>query len=121
MDKLETLIEGQTKLMERLKVLRLPGNGLGEHDQTYVWLTKDTLAISFALLDEVHEFVRELNWKPWKKTLKPVELEKIRMELIDAQHFLFELMIMWGMDAEMIFKLYQTKLAENHKRQDGGY
>ena len=121
MDKLDTLIKDQTKLMERLGVLKLPSSQLGRHSNNFDHLTADTMTTSFALLDEVHEFARELNWKPWKKTKKEVDLRKVQLELIDAFHFMLELMIIWGLDANQIFELYQSKLAENHKRQDGGY
>ena len=34
---------------------------------------------------------------------------------------IIELMIMWGMDAEMIFLAYGDKMKENQARQDRGY
>lgn len=84
-------------------------------------LTQETTVLAFALEDEIHEFIRELNWKPWKQTKKEVNIELVQKELIDAWHFLIELSLMWGLNSENVADLYLQKNLENHKRQDGGY
>lgn len=84
-------------------------------------LTHETVVLAFALQDEIHEFVRELNWKPWKQTKKEVNVETVQKELIDAWHFLIELSLMWGLNSENVHDLYLQKNLENNQRQDKGY
>lgn len=84
-------------------------------------LTQETVVLAFALQDEIHEFIRELNWKPWKQTKKEVNIELVQKELIDAWHFLIELSLMWGLNSENVHDLYLQKNQENHQRQDKGY
>lgn len=121
-DRLQEMFKKQQELMIRLKVkTRSTGELSAMTPEQMEDLTDETRVIAFALLDEVHEMIRELNWKPWKKTLKPVDLEKVQKELIDAWHFLIELSLMWGLSAERVQELYLEKNKENHQRQDSNY
>jgi dimeric dUTPase (all-alpha-NTP-PPase superfamily) len=76
--------------------------------------------MSLALIDEVMEAVRETPWKPWKKQ-QGFDEENFKKELIDCQHFLFNLMIAAGMSAAEIHGMFMEKNNENHSRQDNNY
>jgi dimeric dUTPase (all-alpha-NTP-PPase superfamily) len=114
MDKLNAVVEMQRRLMARLggQVLDPQNEGL---------IQKQTKDMLFALCWEVGEAAEEINWKPWKRTVKPVNLANLRTELIDIFHFSLELLLMWGLTAEDLFTCYEKKMAENHARQDRGY
>lgn len=122
-DKLDKLFAYQLDFMDKLGVSRTTGIKIKEEERELAdrCLTQDTLPIAFALLDEVHEFVRELPWKPWKKKNKPADREKVKQELTDCWFFLLELSIMWGLDAKTLMEEYEKKLKINHERQNGGY
>jgi len=115
MDKLSQIVEMQKALMQRLGVQVLEDK---KNDALIQEQTKDLL---FAICCELGEAGDEINWKPWKRTVKPVNFDLLQTELIDIFHFTMELMIMWGMNAEMIFEAYENKMAENQARQDRGY
>lgn len=71
-------------------------------------------------------------WKPWKadhvakqetyiKDMSGKDQLEIKFEMIDILHFILNMFIALGMDAEEVFKLYFLKNAENFARQDNGY
>lgn len=127
MDKLDEIVNLQKGLMSKLNVVSyIPGeDAVGAlHPEDYPDLktiqlqTKDML---FAICCELGEIGDEINWKPWKKTQKAVELDLLRTEMVDVLHFILELMIMWGMTADDIHSYYKAKMQENHDRQERGY
>ena len=73
-----------------------------------------------ALYDEVGEALREVPWKPWKEN-ENFNVSKFRMELIDIFHFLVNLFLLSGMDAEYTYTLFQSKNSINRRRQKDGY
>ncbi len=124
-DKLEELVAVQTKFMDILGVERLHqeylqpetfDNSVHSHD-----IQKHIAHLMFALVCELGEIGDELNWKSWKKTRHPVNMGNLKMEFIDALHFLLEMMIMCGMTANDIHFEYLKKMAENIDRQKRGY
>ena len=74
-----------------------------------------------ALIVEATEVLNETNWKPWKKTPKVLNEEKIKEEIIDALHFVIELALLMEMRPLDILKEYISKMEINQKRQKGGY
>ena len=77
-----------------------------------------------ALVDEVHEFLDEVAWKPWiKRELRGAISDRIAAarELVDAQHFLGNLALTLGLTDSEWEQLYQEKQAINAKRQRDGY
>lgn len=120
--RLQEMFKKQAELMTRLGLKVRTNKDLvllkPEEQQE---LTEETVVLAFALQDEVHEFVRELNWKPWKQTKKEVNVEAVQKELIDAWHFLIELSLMWGLNSDSVHDMYLQKNQENHQRQDKGY
>lgn len=74
---------------------------------------------SKAMKEELTELDEELLWKWWSKD--EIDMQNIRVELIDILHFLVSAMMCAGLSAEKVFDIYQQKHAVNLKRQDSNY
>ena len=74
---------------------------------------------SKAIKEELLELDDELLWKWWSKD--KVDMQNIRVELIDILHFLISAMMCAGLNAEKVFDIYRQKHAINIKRQDTEY
>lgn len=74
---------------------------------------------SKAMREELNELDEELLWKWWSKD--DIDMQNIRVELIDILHFLVSAMICAGLDADKVFDIYKQKHAVNLNRQDTGY
>ena len=74
---------------------------------------------SKAMEEELKELNEELLWKWWSKD--EIDIQNIRVELIDILHFLVSAMISAGLTAEKVFDVYKQKHAVNLNRQDTGY
>jgi len=72
-----------------------------------------------AMKEELVELDEELLWKWWSKD--EIDLQNIRVELIDILHFLVSAMICAGLTPEKVFDVYTQKHAVNLQRQDKGY
>ena len=77
------------------------------------------LNYSKAIKEELSELDEELLWKWWSKD--EINMQNIRVELIDILHFLISAMMCAGLTAEKVFDIYQQKHAVNLKRQDMNY
>lgn len=73
-----------------------------------------------ALTDELHEALAEVGWKPWASS-RHINTEALRGELIDAYHFMMNLMLIAGMDEDMVSRMYNEKHQRNKDRQAEGY
>ncbi|MFP9216538.1 dUTP diphosphatase, partial [Enterococcus faecalis] len=71
-------------------------------------------------------------WKKWKARyieaqekrideMSPEDQLEIKFELVDIFHFVLNMFVGLGMNAEEIFKLYYLKNKHNFERQDNGY
>lgn len=71
-------------------------------------------------------------WKKWKARYKEAQEKRIsdmsdkdqleiKFEMIDILHFVLNMFIALGLDAEEIFKLYYLKNKHNFERQNNGY
>jgi phosphoribosyl-ATP pyrophosphohydrolase len=72
-------------------------------------------------------------WKPWKKSyhekaplmtfnsLTEDDKKELQMELIDIQHFLFNMMLASGLTPADLMNMYFAKNKENRERQKRGY
>jgi len=71
------------------------------------------------LTNEIEEIRDWTRWKHWKdyKDFKVNEHE-IKYEIIDLIHFVFDLCLVWGMDAKEILTIYTSKNEQNHNRQN---
>ena len=90
-------------------------NQLMVNDLPNEWL----MNYSKAMKEELIELDEELLWKWWSKD--EIDMQNIRVELIDILHFLISAMMCAGLDAEKVFDIYQQKHAVNLKRQDSDY
>lgn len=79
------------------------------------WLARYTRAMEA----EINELKDDLRWKWWSKD--PLDLQNIRVELIDVLHFLVSAMIASGLTAEKVHDLYRQKHSVNIARQDSDY
>lgn len=73
-----------------------------------------------ATVDELHELLGEVGWKPWAKS-RHINLDAARSEWIDAFHFMLNLGLVLGLDESKVKELYDAKHAKNEKRQEEGY
>ena len=82
-----------------------------------------SIEMLLTIMVEAAEALEWLNWKSWK-TYQPLTQDKIyefKLELIDMQHFLNNLYIVWDMDEEEVKEIYYKKHLENIRRQENGY
>lgn len=111
---LQEMLDAQRQL--QVQVMKTwPAEGLNEQD-TALQIKEHILA----LLDEAHELLNEVGWKPWA-TSRHVNLEAARGEWIDAWHFMMNLAILLDMDEAMIEQMYFAKRAKNVQRQEDSY
>lgn len=73
-----------------------------------------------ALQDELHEALNETGWKPWA-TSRHLNRQAFGNELVDALHFLVNLFIVNGWNAENVASAYFAKAEKNALRQELGY
>ena len=90
-------------------------NQLMANDLPNIWLSKYAKATS----EELDELNEELLWKWWSKD--KIDIQNIRVELIDLLHFLVSGMICAGLTPERVFDIYRQKHEVNIKRQDSEY
>jgi dimeric dUTPase (all-alpha-NTP-PPase superfamily) len=106
--------EGKTLTMASL-IAEAQRSDLGPNTKVNEWLGKYLQALD----DESRELKEELLWKWWSKD--HLDMQNIRVEIIDQLHFWMSLALTAGMDAESVFKIYMQKNAVNHARQDNDY
>ncbi len=79
------------------------------------WLVRYAKAMD----EELLELKEDLLWKWWSKD--SIDVQNIRVELVDILHFLVSAMIASGLTADKVLDLYQQKHAVNKARQKTGY
>lgn len=107
-DKLSEMYDMQTKLDQRIITER------GIAKTTDEWV----VGLTIAMESEIDEIRREVNWRWWKNG-KPIDQCALQEEVVDMWHFLLSLSRVVGMSPDDIHRIYMTKNAENHARQDG--
>ncbi|MBT7952011.1 MAG: dUTPase [Gammaproteobacteria bacterium] len=85
------------------------------NDLPNTWLAKYSKAMS----EELIELDEELLWKWWSKD--EIDIQNIRVELIDVLHFLVSSMICAGLTPDKVFDIYCKKHSVNLNRQDTNY
>lgn len=105
---------GQALSMQSI-IAAAAANKLKVNELPNTWLAK----YSQAMQEELKELDAELLWKWWSKD--EIDMQNIRVELIDILHFLVSAMMCAGLDAEKVYDIYQQKHAVNLKRQDTNY
>lgn len=88
---------------------------IGPNDLPNTWLLKYLTADDA----ESKELREALLWKFWSKD--KIDLQNIRVEIIDKLHFLISLAQAAGLTAGEFHRLYMAKHEVNNKRQDTGY
>ena len=136
---LEELMTLQKNTQEGVYGYDFKNLSLGEIKDFWLWNTR-------AIEDEISEAYDALGgisnngqtsignavWKPWKSNhkkgyemkisdLSEEDLKELKMELVDIQHFVFNLMISVGMTAEDLYNFYRSKNIENIRRQQNNY
>jgi len=74
---------------------------------------------SWAMRAELDELDAELLSKWWSS--KAINIDNIRVELIDTLHFLVSAFLASGMTHDEVYDIYKKKCAVNHERQDSNY
>jgi NTP pyrophosphatase (non-canonical NTP hydrolase) len=72
-----------------------------------------------AELGEILELVQ--HWKTWRKNPPSFKREDLGEELADLWHFVINLSLYLGFDADEVYAFFIAKNDKNHKRQDDGY
>jgi dimeric dUTPase (all-alpha-NTP-PPase superfamily) len=90
-------------------------NKLNVNELPNEWL----MNYSKAIKEELIELDEDLLWKWWSKD--EIDIQNVRVELIDILHFLISAMMCAGLDAEKVFDIYKQKHAVNLKRQETNY
>jgi dimeric dUTPase (all-alpha-NTP-PPase superfamily) len=79
------------------------------------WLVR----YSKAMAAELAELDQDLLWKWWSKD--EIDLQNIRVELIDILHFLVSAMMCAGLTSDKVHAIYLQKNELNIARQDSNY
>lgn len=94
---------------------------------------QDELREVFSALGGMKDGIAAGVWKPWKKDYKekaPLmkysdlsnnDVLELKYELIDCQHFLFNMMLAAGITPQELMNLYFAKNMENRDRVKRGY
>jgi dUTPase. len=106
--------QGATLTMEEIFKAANAGS-LRVNDLPNRWIT----SYAKAMREELNELEADLLWKWWSKD--EINLQNIRVELIDILHFLVSAMICAGLSPDKVFDVYRQKHAVNLSRQDSGY
>ena len=86
-------------------------------DERRTQFIKDNI---IAALDELHEALGEVGWKPWA-TSRHLNRELFKGELVDVLHFFFNLMGIADITPEELLAGYEAKAERNKARQAAGY
>ena len=115
---------------------QLRSKPLNEFRQFFDWnyhAIQDELRETFDALGGIKDGIGNGVWKPWKKsyhekapemtfnTLSESDKKELQMELIDIQHFLFNMMLASGLTPSDLMNMYFAKNKENRERQKRGY
>lgn len=136
-DKLDRIFNGQKELMQAYKKIseehhsRIFKQGVLFSDEAWQgsesnlhtkegnYLIRDMLNSASQEIGEVIQTMK--NWKSWKSTEMPTDVNHFKEEMIDVLHFLIEAMILSGFTPDEMYELYFKKNEVNHFRQESKY
>ena len=136
---LEKLMNLQKNTQEGVYGYDFKNLTLGEIKDFWLWNTRaidDEISEAYDALGGVSNngetSIGNAVWKPWKSNYKKGyemkisdlsddDRKELKMELVDIQHFLFNMMISVGMNAEELYNYYISKNKENIRRQENNY
>lgn len=79
---------------------------------------------TLAALDELHEALAEVpSWKPWSREVGMIDREAFKGEIVDAMHFIANLLLVARISEEEFWEAYRAKQQRNRDRmsKSGGY
>ncbi|HYF49590.1 MAG TPA: dUTPase [Planctomycetota bacterium] len=106
--------DGQVLTMSAIRSA-LEKNELGPNGLPNQWLRNYLRALQ----EESKELEQDLLWKWWSKD--KIDMQNIRVEIVDLMHFLTSLALTAGLSADEFHRLYTAKHRVNQERQDKGY
>jgi dimeric dUTPase (all-alpha-NTP-PPase superfamily) len=112
-DRLAAMLNAQRTLQEKI-------NGYSLESQTTEQRIANIKENVLALTDELHEVLGEMGWKSWA-TSRHLNRDAAVGEAIDAWHFLMNIFLHLGVDADELYTHYVAKRLLNEKRQTDGY
>ena len=93
-----------------------PGYDMGSQDAIRTY--------ALSIVCETMELIQELNWKPWKKTKKEIDREKVKKEFADIIAFigvLTTILKTYGIEPEELGRAYAEVERDNVKRFTTNY
>lgn len=87
-----------------------------EHNRKVEFL-KDNILAS---LDELHEALGEIGWKPWASS-RHINRDAVKGEMVDVLHFFINILGAIEVSPQELIDAYFLKAAKNKKRQEEGY
>lgn len=108
------------KIMERQLQLQLESFGIDPAHLEGADRDRYVQAMALAMHVEVDEALQEISWKPWATGVW-FNREAYMVELIDALHFLVNLMLVATTDPDEVLDVYMRKADINAARQLTGY
>ncbi len=106
--------DGQVLTMSAIRAA-LEKSELGPNGLPNQWLRNYLRALQA----EASELEEEMLWKWWSKD--KIDLQNIRVEIVDLMHFLTSLALTAGLSADEFHRLYTAKHRVNQERQEKGY
>ena len=106
--------DGQVLTMAAIRAALERGE-LGPNGLPNLWLRNYLRALQ----EESKELEQDLLWKWWSKD--KVDMQNIRVEIVDLMHFLTSLALTAGLTAEEFHRLYTAKHRVNQQRQENNY
>lgn len=106
---------GKTLTMRTLVEQGADTSALGPNTEVNQWLGNYLTALD----DESRELREELLWKWWSKD--HLDMQNIRVEIVDQLHFWVSLAMTAGMDAQKVYEIYLQKNKVNIDRQNADY
>jgi len=113
-DKLDDLFELQKKFQARLSKDK-PEN-FPKEDPAKLPMTITSIV---AELGEILE--NNQKWKDWRDNPPEIDKENQIEEIVDFWHFVINLTLYLGYDAEEVYEKFIEKNKKNHKRQNNNY
>ena len=107
--------DGELLTMEHIMQQANSTEALGPNTDVNHWLSNYLTALD----DESRELREELLWKWWSKD--HLDMQNIRVEIVDQLHFWMSLAMTAGMDADKVYDIYLQKNKINLERQDKDY
>jgi len=123
---LKLIFEKQRALAERYHDIESKNEGrevvkIGELDINSYAGQRRLKDFAWRVTEEIAEAMLTLKLRPWKQTPQLTDVDHYVEELIDALHFFVELLLLSGLNAEQVAKLYLMKNEVNKFRQRSNY